>query len=209
MYGEFDFNKFVIQIGARKLYALTPKTRPDADGYTRWMCPASLGKRSTVLCPVQGNKLADSPGALPVVSGMVPKHPGLVCTNKSDTTFPPDAGGIKGAKYFQELQYGSQKWQDTYGTGRNTIESYNRSIKDQMGLAGNRRLRGHAAQHFLTIICAAAVNIRKVNTFVADRKAEAEGRPKRKARRTQPLSPWRGRYGRQDAKPVITEIRRT
>jgi hypothetical protein len=34
-----------------------------------------------------------------------PEHPGKICTNKTSVSFPPSAG----AKYRQELQYGSDE----------------------------------------------------------------------------------------------------
>jgi hypothetical protein len=63
--------------------------------------------------------------------------PGKFCTNQASLTFPATAG----AKWKQPLLFGSDEWENVYGCGRNTIESYNASIKNQMGLPGDRRTR--------------------------------------------------------------------
>lgn len=78
-----------------------------------------------------------------------PEHPGKICTNKTSVSFPPSAG----AKYRQELQYGSDEWQATYSTTRNTIEGFNGMVKqghhEALDDPFRRQVRGYTAQYLL------------------------------------------------------------
>lgn len=193
---SINFDTWDARIKARQAYRLTRKALPDTDGYVVMQCPASKGKRSTLQCPIKGIGPSVAPGAFPVLTSQLPTTPGRVCTNKASLTFPPDAGGSTGIRLSQDLQFGSKDWRAVYGHGRNTIESYNDSMKDRMGAPKNRVLRGLVAQHFLTVLVAAAVNIFKIRDFLADRKREDEtGIKKRKTRRKLTTGPWSDKYG--------------
>lgn len=97
-----------------------------------------------------------------------PKHLDRIC-RQSLVSFPPSAG----AKYRQDIQYGTPKWHEMYATTRNTIEGFNGYVKDGAHEAPadptRRRLRGRAAQHFLAALLVMAANIRKILTFTDER----------------------------------------
>ena len=67
-------------------------------------------------------------------------------------TIPPDAG----ARYRQDLPYGSPAWQARYATLRNTIEGLNGYAKDPahqaLGQPARRRVRGIAACSLFTAL---------------------------------------------------------
>jgi hypothetical protein len=114
------------RIAQRRVYAIRPKERPDADGHAPMVCPAA-GPNPTVLCPLKTFAITRrSPASVPsTIVQNPPEHPGKICTNKTSVSFPPSAG----AKYRQELQYGSDEWQAAYSTPRNTVEGFNGMIK--------------------------------------------------------------------------------
>src|SRR5580700_944055 len=75
----------------------------------------------------------------------VDQHPPSICSQQS-ITLPPEAG----AKFAQDLLYGSDEWHATYATLRNSIEGFNGYVKDGAREAlddpERRRVRGVAAQ---------------------------------------------------------------
>ncbi len=82
-------------------------------------------------------------------------------------TIAPDVGW--GARYRQDLPYGSPAWQARYATLRNTIEGLNGYAKDTAHQAlaqpARRRVRGIAAQSLFTALLLAAANIRKIRAW--------------------------------------------
>jgi hypothetical protein len=78
---------------------------------------------------------------------------------------PPDAG----AKFLQDLQYGSEAWSRSYYSLRNTIEGVNGIAKDgaheALGIADRRRIRGQAAQTVFVALLILGTNLRKLDTF--------------------------------------------
>lgn len=145
----------------REPYALHFKERPDEDGFTRFQCPA-VGSSATVKCPRKEPHptALDRPLTrihLPLLVNPSPK----VCEQKT-LTIPPSAG----AKYEQTYPYRSPDWQHHFTTGRQSVESMNKSIKDGKFIpvddAEMRPRRGWIAQLLSLVVMIAATNVRKI-----------------------------------------------
>src|SRR5207342_325132 len=82
-------------------------------------------------------------------------------------TIAPDIG----ARYRQDLPYGSPAWHARYATLRNTIEGLNGYAKDPAHQAlaqpARRQVRGIAAQSVFTALLLMAANIRKIRAWRA------------------------------------------
>ena len=102
-----------------------------------------------------------------------PPEPPRICTQTA-ITIAPDTG----ARYRQDLPYGSPAWHKTYATLRNTIEGLNGLIKDPaheaLAQPARRRVRGIAAQSIFTALLLMAANIRKIRAW---RALTARGKP--------------------------------
>ncbi len=146
------------QITARCPYQLKHKDGPDADGYQRLSCPA-LGPRPAIMCPLREPSLSPRDGRPKVLQP--PQEPPRLC-RQTAITIAPDIG----ARYRQDLPYGSPAWHARYATLRNTIEGLNGYAKDTAHQAlaqpGRRRIRGIAAQSIFTALLLVAANIRKI-----------------------------------------------
>ena len=151
------------QIAARAPYQLNRKDGPDADGYQRLSCPA-LGRHPGLMCPLRPASLSPRDGRPKVLQP--PDEPPKIC-RQTAITIPPGAG----ARYRQDLPYGSPAWQARYATLRNTIEGLNGYAKDPghqaLGQPGRRRVRGIAAQSVFTALLLMAANIRKIRAWRA------------------------------------------
>jgi hypothetical protein len=151
------------QITARAPYQLKRKDGPDADGYQRLTCPA-LGEHPRLMCPLRETSLSPRDGRPKVLQP--PQEPPKICTQTA-ITIAPDAG----ARYRQDLPYGSPAWHARYATLRNTIEGLNGYAKDPAHQAlaqpGRRRVRGIAAQSVFTALLLMAANIRKIRAWRA------------------------------------------
>ena len=110
------------QIAARCPYQLHRKDGPDTDGYQRLSCPAT-GNHPGLICPLRQARGHHATGA-PRPSSHRPNRHGSAARPRSPS--PPDIG----ARYRQDLPYGSPAWHKTYATLRNTIEGLNGLIKD-------------------------------------------------------------------------------
>ena len=111
-----------------------------------------------------------------------PEEPPKLC-RQTAITIPPDAG----ARYRQDLPYGSPAWHARYATLRNTIEGLNGYAKDPAHQAlaqpARRRVRGIAAQSLFTALLLTAANIRKIRawrTLTAGSKAATAQRARRR-----------------------------
>jgi hypothetical protein len=166
------------QIAARAPYQLKRKDGPDADGYERLSCPAA-GARPGLMCPLRETSLTPRDGRAKVLQP--PGEPPKIC-RQSAITIAPDAG----ARYRQDLPYGSPAWHARYATLRNTIEGLNGYAKDtaheSLAAPGRRRVRGIAAQSLFAALLLMAANIRKIRAW---RALTADGRTgtTRRARR--------------------------
>jgi hypothetical protein len=167
------------QIAARAAYQLKRKDGPDTDGYQRLSCPA-LGNHPGLMCPLRGTSLSPRDGRPKVLQP--PEEPARICRQTAITIAP----GI-GARYRQDLPYGSPAWQARYATLRNTIEGLNGYAKDPahqaLGQPARRRVRGIAACSLFTALLLMAANIRKIRAWRAlttDGKAAAAQRARRR-----------------------------
>ena len=167
------------QIAARAPYQLKHKDGPDADGYQRLSCPA-LGHHPRLMCPLREPSLSPRDGRPKVLQP--PDEPPKVCQQTAITLAPGH-----GARYRQDLPYGSPAWQARYATLRNTIEGLNGYAKDPAHQAlaqpGRRRVRGIAAQSVFTALLLMAANIRKTRAWRAlttSGKARAAQRARRR-----------------------------
>ncbi|HYA51438.1 MAG TPA: hypothetical protein VEG33_09725, partial [Streptosporangiaceae bacterium] len=167
------------QITARACYQLKRKDGPDADGYQRLSCPA-LGTHPGLICPLRPASLTPRDGRLKVLQP--PAEPPRLC-RQTAITIAPDVG----ARYRQDLPYGSPAWHACYATLRNTIEGLNGYAKDPAHQAlaqpGRRRVRGIAACSLFTALLLMAANIRKIRAWraqTATAKAATTGRARRR-----------------------------
>jgi hypothetical protein len=167
------------QITARACYQLKHKDGPDADGYQRLTCPA-LGAHPGLICPLRPASLAPRDGRPKVLRP--PQEPPRLC-RQTAITVAPDIG----ARYRQDLPYGSPAWHTRYATLRNTIEGLNGYAKDPAHQAlaqpGRRRVRGIAACSLFTALLLMAANIRKIRAWRALTTSDQAGIARRARRR--------------------------
>lgn len=151
------------QIAARCPYQLHRKDGPDTDGYQRLTCPA-LGRHPALMCPLRAGSLSPRDGR--AKAHQPPAEPPRIC-RQTAITIAPDIG----ARYRQDLPYGSPAWHKTYATLRNTIEGLNGLVKDPaheaLAQPARRRVRGIAAQSVFTALLLIAANIRKIRAWRA------------------------------------------
>ncbi len=151
------------QITARCPYQLKHKDGPDADGYQRLSCPAT-GKHPRLICPLRQASKTPRDGRAKVLHP--PQEPPRLCTQTAITIAP-----CTGARYRQDLPYGSPAWHARYATLRNTIEGLNGYAKDTAHQAlaqpARRRVRGITAQSVFTALLLLAANIRKIRAWRA------------------------------------------
>ena len=166
------------QITARRPYQLKHKDGPDADGYQRLSCPAT-GHHPGLMCPLRQASLTPRDGRPKVLQP--PPEPPRLCTQTAITIAPGT-----GARYRQDLPYGSPAWHARYATLRNTIEGLNGYAKDPaheaLAQPARRRVRGIAAQSVFTALLLLAANIRKIRAWRA-LTARDKARITRRARR--------------------------
>jgi hypothetical protein len=154
---------YTARIAARAPYRLTPKDRPDHDGYQRLSCPAA-GSHPKLICPLRPSSLSPRDGRAKVLDP--PAGPPRIC-RQSAITIAPDTG----ARHRQDLPFATPAWQESYATLRNTIEGLNGQAKDPAHQAlaqpARRRIRGIAAQSVFTALLLMATNIRKIRAWRA------------------------------------------
>jgi hypothetical protein len=154
--GLIDEATRAARIEARAPWRLVRKEGPDRDGYERFSCPA-IGEHPRLCCPLRPSGTAL--GRIPVLSPpqCLPK---LCC--QTAVTIAPDVG----ARFRQDLAFGSDEWAQTYAAYRNTIEGLNGFMKDtaheSLQAPARRRVRGIAAQSLFVGLLAMAANIRKI-----------------------------------------------
>ena len=151
------------QIAARCPYQLKRKDGPGTDGYQRLSCPAA-GTHPRLICPLRAASLTPRDGRAKVLQP--PPEPPRIC-RQTAITIAPDVG----ARYRQDLPYGSPAWHARYATLRNTIEGLNGYAKDPaheaLAQPARRRVRGIAAQSIFTALLLIAANIRKIRAWRA------------------------------------------
>ena len=163
--GLIDEATRAARVTARAPFRLVRKQGPDHDGYERLCCPA-LGDHPKLCCPLRPSE--NGIGKIPVL--FPPASPPKLCSQTA-VTIAPDVG----ARFRQELAFGSEEWARTYAAYRNTIEGLNGFMKDTaheaLAAPDRRRVRGIAAQSLFCGILAMAANIRKIaahRALVAD-----------------------------------------
>ena len=129
----------------------------------RLTCPAT-SRHPGLICPLRKASLAPRDGRPKVLQP--PDEPPRLC-RQTAITIAPDAG----ARYRQDLPYGSPAWHARYATLRNTIEGLNGYAKDPAHQAlaqpARRRVRGIAAQSLFTALLLMAASIRKIRAWRA------------------------------------------
>jgi hypothetical protein len=167
------------QIAARAAYQLNRKDGPDTDGYQRLSCPA-LGRHPGLICPLRQASLSPRDGRPKVLQP--PDEPPKICRQTAITT-APDVG----ARYRQDLPYGTPAWHARYATLRNTIEGLNGLVKDTaheaLAAPARRRVRGIAACSLFTALLLMAANIRKIRAWRALTASDQAGITRRARRR--------------------------
>ena len=167
------------QIAARAPYQLKRKDGPDIDGYQRLSCPA-LGTHPGLMCPLREASLSPRDGRPKILQP--PEEPPKIC-RQTAITIAPDIG----ARYRQELPYGSPAWHARYATLRNTIEGLNGLVKDTaheaLAAPARRRVRGIAACSLFTALLLMAANIRKIRAWRALTASDQAGITRRARRR--------------------------
>ena len=175
-------------------YLARPKTKPDAEGHLRLQCPAA-GSWPEARCDLKPASLRKETGKrvpIPInVRSDVASNPPPSCTQES-VTLPPEAG----AKFRQEILFGSDRWHLMYRSIRSADEGMNGFVKDPaheaLDDAGRRRLFGTAAQFLLTAFLLLAANVRKIQSFIASRAINADGPVRHtRRRRTRSVEIWR------------------
>jgi hypothetical protein len=174
-----DTERYQDRITARGPYQLKRKDGPDTDGYQRLSCPAA-GPRPALICPLRPASLAPRDGRAKIFDP--PRDPPKVC-RQTAITIPPDTG----ARYRQDLPYGSPAWHTRYATLRNTIEGLNGYAKDPaheaLAQPARRRVRGIAACSVFTALLLMAANIRKIRACRAQAAEHHASDVARRARR--------------------------
>lgn len=174
--GLIDEATFAGRIAARRPYRLVRKQGPDNDGFCRYGCPAQ-GLHPHLSCSLRPEATHLAVGKIPVLSP--PSEPPRICT-QSAVTIAPDVG----ARFRQDLAWGTEEWAATYASFRNTIEGTNGYLKDPahqaLAAPGRRRVRGIAAQSVFVALLVMASNVRKIAAF---RQLVADGAQQRVAQR--------------------------
>ena len=158
----------------------------------RFQCPAA-NPWPLARCDLKpASTTRDNRGRLHIpVAPDVAASPPQSCTQQS-VTIPPEAG----AKFHQELLYGSAEWQTAYNSLRNTNEGMNGYLKDSahenLDNPDRRRIHGVAAQTLLVAFLVVAANVRKIRTFLYAGRVGKSNNGKRPRRRvTKPINTWR------------------
>jgi hypothetical protein len=184
--GRIEEDVWLQRINARTAYLLRLKARADEEGHIRLMCPAA-GTAPTVRCDLKPDSRDRTKGGTTRVILLtdVSKNPPKVCVQQT-MTFPPEIG----AKFAQELQYGTDEWHSVYASLRNTIEGLNGVAKDPafeaIGTPSRHRIRGVAAQTAFAAFALFGTNMRKIDTFETNAVVGADGElylPKKRRRR--------------------------
>ena len=176
------------QLQERAKWELQQKDKK-ANGNLIMTCPAS-GSNRHLDCPLKPNEPAPKADVGLMTVENTPKMPGDICTNKNSVTFEAEHG----AKYRQHHRYGTAEWDDMHTYGRQTIESYNMSLKrsdNSLHDSTNRRLRGETNQAFLTILGVVAQNGRNIFKWLDEEYDETRPSkaPQRRQKRTNHHAP--------------------
>lgn len=166
---KINLDTFRSRLDELKKYRVRPK---EGYGGTAYFCPAE-GARRTVNCPVKPAEKDDQRLHLPLIVD-VPKRLPDVCTTTRVTI-----DRVEGAKYRQELQYGSDKHHGIYTVLRETVEGANgtakRCIEQDLESTPRRPGRGIAAVHMYTALILFSENLRRIQRFAVAAEAADDG----------------------------------
>lgn len=107
----------------------------------------------------------------------------------------------------QKLRWHSKEWWRTYRVGRNTMESLNDTVKDDIELdqSSHRPMRGMAAQQFAFALLMVATNMKRIIEFehqlyILDKRTREGRPPQRRKQKHELLQRRRDRLGRSNYK---------
>jgi hypothetical protein len=173
--GRIDLATYRTRFKERRSYRVRPKEGRDG---TAFMCPAQ-GDHPTVTCPLK-EKTEDKDGkAVPVRLGLPrvgrpPKRPPKICTTTRVTI-----DKTVGAKYRQELQYGTDEQHGIYTVLRNTIEGTNgtakRASEQDLENPVRRPGRGIAATQLYVALVLFSENLRRIQRWAEHAEVEIDG----------------------------------
>jgi hypothetical protein len=201
---RIDSDTWQAHLEARGDYQLRPKSRPDAEGHLRMLCPASDGA-PTARCELKPRSIerTDTSVTRILVVDAVRGSPPTVCTQQS-VTIPPEAV----AKLRQTLPYGTPEWAAIYHRLRNGVEGLNGIAKDgaysAIGDPTRRRIRGIAAQTLFIALALTATNLNQIISFLNKSSEQPDGarrKPRKRRRHTAPLADWAPNIAEQSGAP--------
>jgi hypothetical protein len=162
------------RITMRIAYEFRPNGKTGTDGSQRMLCPAA-GTSPTVKCSLKPESIK-SPRPMPVVisSGRQSRDIPKVCRQ---ATIKMHAG--VGAKFKQEIRFGSDEWTKLYRTSRSVNEGMNGVAKRPNPIdisdPNIRRVRGVAAQTILHAVQLTVINLERIRTYLHSRIRDPEG----------------------------------
>jgi hypothetical protein len=173
--GRIEFDVYEARRIQRAPYAMRIVDRME-DGDA--MCCPAYGSSPTVQCSLKPSSEADKHAGKTRIH-LLPEHPDRVCTNRKSITKPHSVG----AKYAQELIFGSPEHNEMYTMLRQRVESYNGTVKDETKTAlaapGRRRIRGFSAQSLLAAIIVLTSNLAKIRNHVNEIEKTSDGELRR------------------------------
>jgi hypothetical protein len=194
---KIDLETYIQRIEARRNYLVRLKDGTGTDD--RWYCPASSSK-PLAICdrkPVSFRTADGKPRIFSIVNSRTLNKEldemvelPLLCKQGS-----VPVSKTAGAKWLQDLHYGSDEHHAVYSTLRNTIEGTNGVLKNgcHEGLGDSRRrpTRGLAAATLFSAVLIWAANLRRIHNFLAEAvpSANHDG-PVRKRRASKPRTSW-------------------
>lgn len=159
-----DWKSYQNRIARRRFYLLK---RKDGDV---WQCPA-VANSATAACSNKPNGPLFM--GLPSVKQYAivanpPQNTDRICDQASVKIRHEDLGTAE--RLYQDLQHGSQEWEDRYAPARSMVEGFNGYTKDgkheQLDRRENRRVRGFAANALVATVALLASNCRKITSFL-------------------------------------------
>jgi hypothetical protein len=183
--GLITMDEYHRRISERAAFDMRVQNTADANGNLRVACGAS-GPCAPAKCVIKPESLKKRPintSADGVKFDGRPRidppedmiaNPPKACRQRTITVHKD-----KGARYLQDLRYGSPEQTDVYNALRQAQEGFHGFAKDEaeeaLGAAGNRRIRGKAAQTMMAAFLIAAAGLRKVDTFMREAQVDEHG----------------------------------
>lgn len=167
----------------------------------RWHCPSS-GNKPLAMCERKPDSLVNAQGKRRIFPVVIENNEAPALCQQGSVSLAKHTG----AKFRQDLHYGSDEWHGVYSTLRNTIEGENVVLKNGCleGLGDSRRrpIRGIAAATLLTAVLIWASNIRRIrNHFTNAEPSENHDVPVRPRRAPRPRTGWENGRRRQVKRP--------